>query len=216
MTQETTWNGATARNFKNVKNTADYKRYWDIIEILEMVAMFAGQTSNQIEDYFADSEAYSKFLLKYVDFDDQKAFKLNPSYEMLLKLFCSSKVKPNSADTIGMYFDGSNPILNRNVILNKLFGNLKVDQKWWKRISKDDMVKFYTMKSELSISKKGQTAVFEKGKCQYPEEQELLKNFQNLKNRVELNELMSFSEVISDLYSELISLACYSHKVPPL
>lgn len=196
------------QHFRNVKNTADYKRYWDIIEILEMVALFAGQTSNQIEDYFADSEAYSKFLLKYVDFDDQKAFKLNPSYEMLLKLFCSSKVKPNSADTIGMYFDGSNPILNRNVILNKLFGNLKVDQKWWKRISKDDMVKFYTMKSELSISKKGQTAVFEKGKCQYPEEQELLKNFQNLKNRVELNELMSFSEVISDLYSELISLAC--------
>ena len=184
--------------------------YEDVVMVLELVAASSGQISNEVKDYFGSDEEYARHLSKYVDFSDEKA-KNNmeePSCRMLLQLFSENKQQTGDGDMIDIYYK-NNVILNRNIVLSKMYGLDICENGWWQKVTlENDILNYYKLKRELSSgSKFTGTAVFEKGRCEFPEEQEKLKKFQNIKNRVELLDVMTYEEILIDLYSQLVSWA---------
>ena len=196
-----------------VESKQSYRKteiYEDVVMVLELVAASSGQISNEVKDYFGSDEEYARHLSKYVDFSDEKA-KNNmeePSCRMLLQLFSENKQQTGDGDMIDIYYK-NNVILNRNIVLSKMYGLDICENGWWQKVTlENDILNYYKLKRELSSgSKFTGTAVFEKGRCEFPEEQEKLKKFQNIKNRVELLDVMTYEEILIDLYSQLVSWA---------
>ncbi len=182
-------------------NNIDY--YQNILKVLEFVMCFVGKTSNVLTDYFADEDDYALHLYSYVGFAGKKEEKTNST----LSGFCSKSITKAGkvlTDRIGIYHDGTNPIVNNNVVKALMYGNENVLSEAVTRVSADlingEITKYYEVKNKLE-------KVFEKGECSNIEEQKELREFQNLKNRIELQDISIFTEIINDYMSELVNMA---------
>lgn len=170
-----------------------------ILYSLEFVALFAGNISKVMTDYFADENEYASYVGKYVQIAGKKVV----LDETKLKEFCSKKVKSgNNEYQIGIYYDETNPIMNRNIVLAAMYGFDAIIAEGLSRnkVSEENIGKFYGLKSELAD-------VFAAGVCKTKEQQEKLLSFQQLKNKIELVDISIYSDIINDLYSQLIGWA---------
>lgn len=182
----------------------DVSEYEDLMVVLKFLANFNGQVSAYLTDYFDDEEDYARYLSNYVDFyEDEKS--LTGQYFDSLKEFCAKSVAPYNAGNVDIYYNNSSDriLINRNIVLAKMFGDGTNTEGWYRKITYGDILSYYRMKAELSQSDGG-LSVFDKCMCDYPEEQELVCDFQHAINRVELYDVSSFSEITTDLYSQLI------------
>ena len=177
--------------------------YEKILKVLEFVMNFVGKTSNVLTDYFADEDDYAKHLYSYVGFVGKKEEKNNST----LSAFCNKSITKGGVqltERIGIYHDGMNPIINNNVVKAIMYGNENILSEAASKISADlmngEISKFFEAKKNLE-------KVFEKGECVSKEEQERLREFQNLKNRIELHDISIFTEIINDYMAELVNLA---------
>lgn len=190
------------RRSANTKNRRDgdtdekIERYEEIISVLEFSKLFCGSVTNCFEDYFEDEEDYAEHLANYVDFElggkkDSTA----------LRDFCRSEVKAGgSAEKIGLYYDESNPIVNKNIIYADMYGNEKLFRNCFKMISREEIQTYYRQRNHLS-------EVFKNGGSRTLEEEKDLRRFQNMKNHIELTEIMTYSEMVNDFMGQLISWA---------
>lgn len=194
------------------------ERYSEIISVLEFVMLYCGQISNNIDDYFADYNEYADFLNKFVDYTvneegkqkevplqefcetpckhSTSAVSVSPVYA--LQKFCEAPCKHSPTKTIGIYYDKDNPIPNRNVVLAMMYGNINMLERAVDKITEKDIQGYYKAKADLKN-------VFLRGCCESEKEQKALKKFQNCKNRIELTDLLTYTEIINDLYSQLVS-----------
>ncbi len=171
-------------------------QYRRLLVILEFCILFCGRISNVLTDYYEDEEDYAQHLAQFVSWNKKDAHDASS-----LKAFCEHPISNGSRDgKIGIYYDGQNPIVNRNVVMAMLYGNEKLLSRCMAPITEPEIVNYYTTMDRLS-------AVFRKGSCQDETEQKEVKEFQNLKNRIELVDVMILSEIVSDLMSQLISWA---------
>lgn len=185
-------------NTEQTKEQAD--RYEEILDVLDFSRLFCEQLTNKLEDYFTDEEEYGEYLSRYVAWKKDRY----PS----LKDFCGQKtVKGCSHPIVGVYYDGDNPVINRNVILSRMYGNEKLLAACLKDdpVTKTEILDLYRKEAELQgKDKKGNTRnVFKEGYCETEEEQKKVRDFQNRKNRIELLDIMFLSELTSDLMSQL-------------
>ena len=68
-------------------------------------------------------------------------------------------------------------------------------------VTEQDIRKYYSLMAELdSILKNGAV-------CKSEDEQKNLRHFQNLKNRIELVDVLTLSELVNDLVAQLIGWA---------
>ena len=171
-------------------------QYGSLLTVLEFCMLFCGQVSNVLTDYFADEEDYAKHLSNFVEWEQEE--KQNAS---TLKAFCDQPVK-NSCNNgvLGIYYDGLNPIINRNMIMAMLYGNEKLLSQTMDPVKESEIKAYYKKMADLS-------KVFNSGICKNGKEQQNLKEFQNMKNRIELVDVMIYSEIVSDLMSQLVSWA---------
>ena len=96
------------------------------------------------------------------------------------------------------YYDGMNPIVNRNITLASMYGNKKLLENAMNPVTEQDIRKYYSLMAELdSILKNGAV-------CKSEDEQKNLRHFQNLKNRIELVDVLTLSELVNDLVAQLI------------
>lgn len=98
---------------------------------------------------------------------------------------------------IGIYYDDMNPIINRNILYAKMFGVEKIVSTVPK-VREKDIKKYYQLKQELED-------VFKAGKCRNTEEQEKLRKYQELKNKVELLDIGTYTEILIECMSQLVS-----------
>ena len=185
----------------------DYKEkigyYQKIIQVLGLVRNYAARISTDITDYFDGTkaqatEAYAGYLSDYVAFYEENDSR---SYAMALKEFAMQKVEKGSpSGYVGIYFDGDNPILNRNVILTMLYGNIRSVRETVKKkkITLQEIKGFYEQQEKLQ-------SVLSSGICHDKKEQQAYKDFQLQKNRIELVDVRTFTEIINDLHAKLIS-----------
>lgn len=185
------------------------KRYEDILLVLEFVQQFVGRISKNIEDYFDSTEEYAKFLSNFIDFDEYWSSNSLPEdrkYSIGLRTFCNEKVEESKStdESLGIYHDGKNPIVNKNVIYSLLYGDSdmlsEVMKKGGFRVSKEEIQKYYKLKKELE-------GVFVKGKFDRKKEAEDYRDYQNRKNRIELLDIQIFTELVNDMMAQMVSWA---------
>lgn len=177
------------------KTESRIKEYKDIISALEFAKYFCGQTTNHMEDYYTDANAFADHIGKYVNYGKKD---LDSSHA--LQAFCNSECS-DSKQKIGIYYDGMHPIMNRNVTLASMYGNEKLLSAAMKPVTEMEINKYYRNKERLNeVLKRG-------GVCVTKDEQEKLRQFQNLKNRIELVDVLTLSELVNDFMSQLIGWA---------
>ena len=162
--------------------------------------MTNGTFSKEISDYYGrdvDSaiEEYAEFVENFVDFSTKKM----PNKHVALQTFCNIAVKSGSPNgRIGIYYDGEKPILNRNIVMADMYGNVSLISNCMKKVTEREIKVFYNDMNNL-------TEVFKRGVCQNEDEQKRLKAFQNNKNRVELLDVAIYTEIVNELYAQLVS-----------
>ncbi|MBR4027444.1 MAG: type VI-A CRISPR-associated RNA-guided ribonuclease Cas13a, partial [Lachnospiraceae bacterium] len=182
------------RTDSNISKKIGY--YRDILIMLDFCMPFCGQISNVLEDYYKDADDYAEHLAKYVNFTSKKL-----TGKAALQAFSNKSVKIEKQEfRYGIYFDGLKPIINRNVVMAMLYGAESVLANSISPITENDLKNYYKNKLKLS-------ELFKSGVCKTEADYQELREFQNLKNRVELVDIMIFSEILSDLMGQLIGFA---------
>lgn len=181
------------------KNGENFER---LIEIMQFCLLSSGQISNHFEDYYQDKDDYAEYLRGFVAFDDSGQ---NLPYADL-EQFCQSVNESNETNNHLIYVDGQNPVLYRGIELARMFGmDRTVRNALEHRVTDDDIKK---IKKYIAKDLK---KVLEQGECHSKKEQKALKQYQNLKQKVELNDIQTYSDLVFDLYSQLISW-CYLYE----
>lgn len=171
------------------------RHYDNILSVVEFVLMYSGRISQDVNDYFNGWDDYASYLAKYVDFGGSDLASLHS--------FCNTKCKDcKSTDhSVGIYVDGmGNPILNKNIVYSLLFGNEHKIAGCMRKVTLSEIEEYFSL--EVKLDK-----VFKRGICESKQEQEELKRFQNLKNRIELLDVMTYSEMLNDIMGQMVSWA---------
>ena len=183
-----------------VENKGRRQKYEQVLEILDLAAEYCGQVSNKRSDYYESDEEYAKHISKFVAFEGKNSKR--PLKEQLY-IFCNQNAEGGPAGRIGIFYDGENLILNRNVILTKLYGAEKLLSECLQedRVTENDIIKHYKHAESLA-------AVFKYGKCKNKEQERARRTYQQQKNRIELVDILKYSDLLNDFMSQLISW-CY-------
>ncbi len=182
------------------ENEEKKEKYRQVLEILNLAAEYCGQVSNESTDYYESEEEYAKHISKFVAFEEE--YSERPLEEQLY-IFCNQRAEDSPAERIGIFYDGENPILNRNVVLAKMYGTetLLAECLQEDRVTKEDIEEHYKQAKSL-------TEVFKYGKCKNKEQEKARRLYQQQKNRIELVNVLRYSDLLNDFMSQLISW-CY-------
>ena len=163
-----------------------------IIQILDVSSKLNGSTSNNLEDYFDNKDEYAKYIALFLDFGLKESDEFASAK---LGEFCKREV---DGRTIGIYHDGTNPILNRNIILSKLYGAAHLISNCIDPIGEVEIKKMYKLDASLGSYK--ETRV-----CKTKDEQISLKKYQELRNRVEFRDVIEYAEILNELQGQLVN-----------
>lgn len=170
------------------------ERYRKILRVLEFAKFFCGQITNVLTDYYQDENDFSTHVGHYVKFEKKNMEPAHALQAFSNSLYTCGKEKKKA----GFYYDGMNPIVNRNITLASMYGNKKLLENAMNPVTEQDIRKYYSLMAELdSVLKNGAV-------CKSEDEQKNLRHFQNLKNRIELVDVLTLSELVNDLVAQLI------------
>ncbi len=183
---------STGNKIKNSDYENRFNKIKNSVDMLKFVQLFADKYTNEVDDYFDSKEEYAAYLSHFLDFEEKNG----ETYADKLKSFCNRFVK----DGNGVYVDGENIILNRNFVKSKLYGYIGILSRCVEKVTEQELNNYLTPKKEL-------ITVFNRGTCETKDEQKLLKDYQNLKNRVEMYDIVTYSTIINDMITDFISWA---------
>lgn len=170
-------------------------RYRNTLEILEFVAQFCERTTNVMEDYFESNQEYAAYLSGFVDYNVSKK---ETDIEKALYGFCRQKFKVDGKEYMaGIYYDGENLIPNRNIIRANMYGNVSCLKPYMDRITLKEIRTMYADQNKLDT-------VLKEGVCRTEEEQKAYREYQNEKNRIELFDLCTYTQILNDIQAKLI------------
>lgn len=205
-------NTGNAHKEMNKDIIEDIVEYCDkVIKILEFVLQFKGRITANKEDYFADEEEYAEYMLNFIDYSEfitNNKINGKVDYATALKEYCKQNMEnTNSTDEImGIYYDQKNLILNRNVVYSKLYGESHMlhhclcGADYDYRVKGEDIQNYYDLRKDLNN-------VFKNGKCTSKDDQIKLKQFQNLKNKIELYDIKTYTDLVNDIIAQFVSWA---------
>lgn len=175
--------------------------YDGIVSVLSFCSLFCGKVSNKIRDYYdTDGSGFDDNICQYVDIGNSAS----------LLQFCQQSGgdgSPNPKNAISIYCDAENKILNRNLISADLYGNARIISRCLAsikggKVDKRDILEYYGTRKKLLDN-----GVLKSGVCNNEEQRRMLSDYQEMKNRIELVDVLRYSELINDLISQLISWA---------
>ena len=166
--------------------------YMKLLAVLDFAKLNNSLVSNTLEDYFDDADEYAKYISGFIDFggDTKEA----------LQAFCNQKFKCGDAtETLGKYYDGLNPIMERNIILASMFGNTAIASNVIDRVTEKEVKDFYKRKNKVAdLLSRGVSS---------EDDLKAIRFYQNLKNRIELVDMLSITELTNELVSHLTGYA---------
>lgn len=169
--------------------------YTKLLRLFEFTMNFCDVISNNVTDYFNDEEDYARKISVFVDYP------LNGKAKDSLKAFCNKKVAGSKSGTVGIFYDGENPIIVRSVVRADMYGcDCLFESGIIGKVSFDDISEYYNLlpSAERIYANTGKRT---------HEEQKLIRKYQNIKNRVELTDVVNYAELINELYGQLLSWA---------
>lgn len=183
---------------KDIKDKqAQYKK---LLGVLDLASEYCGKISANWEDYYETEDEYAKSIMSYLEYE-MKGVEL--SLHGQLHDFCNMEMKDSPSGYIGMFYDGNRPILNRNVVHSRLYGTEKVIAKCLEddKVTKQEIIDCYKQAKKLNT-------VFKTGECTTLSQEQERRKYQQMKNRIELVDVLKYSEILNDLMSQLVSW-CY-------
>lgn len=186
------------RQRKSIKEKEE--QYKKLLKVLDLASEYCGKISSKWEDYYETEEEYAENIKQYLAYENRE---VEISLKSQLLDFCNKKVTESSSGYIGMFYDGNRPIVNRNVVQAKLYGTEKLIA----RCLGDDRITEWEIREYYKQAKK-LNAVFKAGKCENIKQEQERRKYQQMKNRIELVDILKYSEILNDLMSQLISW-CY-------
>lgn len=167
------------RRAKNTKNNVHRNEdqmvdlVKDACSVIETCIIMSSTFSNEIGDYFKNQAEYIEFLSQFTSIQDL---------------------------TLGeiFYNKGNVPIVNRNVVIAKLYAPVSILKDCVEKFSEDDILKLQENSDEILSYKT-------KNKCSSKAEQLAVLEQQKLKNKVELRTLVDYAEVINELLGQLVN-----------
>ncbi len=179
----------TGNPIRNMDVSVDVE---NIVGVLDVCTKLNGMTSNVLEDYFENENEYARYVANFVNFGQTKGC----NYAKKLKEFCNQEI---NGQKIGIYHDGTNPIINRNVILCKLYGATEIISKSEvKKVDLSTIREYFKLANKIKQYKVS-------GVCRDKVEQLNVRDYQEIKNRVELRNIVEYSEIINELQGQLIN-----------
>ena len=198
-------------------NPRSFRPYEGVVDVC---IQLAGTTTNCLEDYFEDKDGYARHVAMYLDFEGKYP---GISISAQLEQFCNENIDVtdrtakvisdddnplNASGTaelkrLGVFYDAENPILNRNILLSRIYGTEKVLSAALKdkKVTRSDIQAFYAQRKKID-------AYRITGKCTTKEQQQDLKKYQELKNKVEFRNLVEYEEIIDEVQAQMIDW-CY-------
>lgn len=162
------------------------------IPVIEICIKLSSKFTAKITDYFTDASAdddYAVYLSNYLNYEMPE--QLSPS--AALQTFCNDKKLP-----IGIYWDGQNPIPNRNIMMAKLYGPTRILEKIVQPVEEHELQEYFRMLEKIKEYR-------ETGKCTSKDMQEDVLAYQKNKKRIELQEIVEYAEVINELLGQLLN-----------
>lgn len=216
-----------AQDTGNVSRTnARPKTFKVFASVLDLCIQLSGITTNDLEDYFEDKDDYAGHISNYLAFEgeypgislsgqlerfcnesDEAAFGSSQGHKDRSEDFLKSDrlfdTGTEELKRIGVFYDADNPILNRNILLSRIYGTEKVlmNIERDRKITREDIKAFYEQRKKID-------AYRITGKCSTEEQQRDLKKYQEIKNRVEFRDLVEYEEIIDELQAKMIDW-CY-------
>lgn len=189
----------SGNNLNRKANTEMLKMLTSALEVMDISIQLSGTTSKKVlTDYFRDEDEYASFVSNYLDYDSA-VYTDGISASGRLKAFCNQEC---GNERVGIFYDGENPIMNRNILLAKLYGNNIL----LSAILKDSKVTYEDI-CELKQNDSKIKGYKTTGKCATFEERKELSSFQSLKNHVEFRDLVDYTELVDELQGQLINWA---------
>ena len=190
-----------ARGVRVPVNEVKRTQYRKILEILDLAAEYNGRISAKWEDYYTSEQEYAENIHQYLNFSnphDRRDLKEQ------LRSFCNEKNNNSPSGYIGIFYNEKGPILNRNVARARMYGTEMILAKALvnDKVQKEEILEYYR---SLKMLKKN---VFKKCKCENIGQEKKRRSYQQQKNRIELVDILKYSEILNDLMSQLISW-CY-------
>lgn len=108
------------------------------------------------------------------------------------------KITDKERDVLEIYVDKKNPIINRNVLMAKLYAPEMVLRSSIELIKYKELMDYYDKRDELPDS-------YRNGNVRTQNEQRKICEFRDCKNRVELLNLYEYAEIINELMGQLIN-----------
>lgn len=173
-------------------NTAQWEKVIEqAIPVIDMCIQLSSNFTKEFSDYFIGEpeEEYAQYLYRYLKFDKSD----DQSYSDALRSFCNKLVFP-----VGIYWDGQNPIPNRNILMAKLYGPDSVLEKIEEPVSKEDIENYQKARESIEEYRKS-------GKCTTEALQKNILQYQRIKNHVELWKLVDDGELMNALLGQLIN-----------
>ena len=148
-----------------------------------------------MEDYFESNQEYAEYLSGFVDYNTTKK---ETDIEKALYSFCKQKFKVDGKEYMaGIYYDGENLIPNRNIIRANMYGNTSCLKPCMDRITLKEIRTMYADQNKLDL-------VLKEGVCHTEEEQKAYREYQNEKNRIELFDVCTYTQILNDMQARLI------------
>ena len=186
--------------------------------VLEMCIQLSGRITQNVTDYFKDEDDFANYVSNFLDFDDLGDNHGVATYAVL-KDFCMREInvknnmdkdnaskdkengEVNNKKYVGIFFDGKNPIVNRNIVMSKMYGASDVMAK----VLSDSKLKFSDIEEFYNLEEDNYIKEYKENKfCTSKEMQIKVKEYQSLKNHIEFRDLVDYSELLDELLGQLI------------
>lgn len=180
----------TSLQMEEYKDVSEMKR---VANVLDICIKLSARTSNNVEDYFRDSDEYAEYLKNYLDYAKYEHKDLSPT--AALKMFCNDEEKHQR---LGIYMDGENPIVNKNIVMAKLYGPEQILQKILPKVTESDILEYYEKEKTIANAQLQSANPTENSVKE-------VRAFQQLKNRIEFRDVVEYGELINALHGQLVN-----------
>lgn len=182
-------------DYENNKYNPKVEKYKKILNMLEFVQLTSGMISSEINDYFTENEdthEYIQYLSNFIDVGTEN------EKDMFTKLR-----EFESEYGLNIYSDEKNGILNKNIVYADMYGNSNLVKNSINKKIDSEYLKEYKDKKD-SLEERG---IFSKLTQNNKRDIEDLREFQNMKNRIELYNVSIYTDIVNDFMSQLVSWA---------
>lgn len=176
------------------------EQYIKLLKVLNLVSEYCGKVSAKWNDYYKNEYEFAQNIRQYLAYDRE-----NPDMDPLIQLynFCNQKAADSPSEYIGIFYNGKEPVPNRNVIRARMYGTEKLIARCLldDRVTEQEILEHYEFAKKLDY-------VFKSGQCKDINQEKNRRRYQQQKNRIELVDILKYSKILNDLISQLISW-CY-------